>query len=93
MAYMNEDGLLVDNLMHVSKPIKDAVVLNKVLVKQKDKVVRSLERERILTLRQISHHQDELNQRLREKLHSPAENLPEQNGRKRGRTKNSASLT
>ena len=67
MAYMNEEGLLLDNLMHVSKPIKNAVVLNKVLVKQRDKVVKSLEKERALKMRQFTQHQHQLSLNMKEK--------------------------
>lgn len=60
MEQMNSTGLVVDPLMRVSDKIKTAVSMNRILVKEQDKTIRSLEHERRLRLNEIKHMQNHL---------------------------------
>lgn len=64
MAQITRNGLLLDPLMHVSARIRNAVKSNRVLVKERDKLLRSLERENYLILKQLRDQKSILNDSL-----------------------------
>ena len=71
MHQTNDIGLLLDPLMHVSEKVKTAVTLNRILVKQRDKIILCLEKERRRKLIEINHMQNQLRHTLR--YHSKCE--------------------